>query len=73
MSNFSANTFGNSNRTSSNSALTEEQLKKAEAELLRRTLGWEYKNINTTNTAKVQLLQGDKDYHFLFNFLYHLY
>jgi hypothetical protein len=69
MSIYSANTFGNSNRTGSNSALTEEQLKKAEADLLRRTLGWEYKNINTTNTAKVQLLQGDKDYHFLFNFL----
>ena len=55
MSIYSANTFGNSNRTGSNSALTEEQLKKAEADLLRRTLGWEYRNINTKEKLKADL------------------
>lgn len=67
MSNFSVNTFGNSNNSN---AVNDQLLRIAESELLRRTLGLEYGNrTNTANIEKIELLAGDKDYHFLFNFL----
>jgi hypothetical protein len=57
-----------SDRFSDNDNVKAERLKKAEAELLRRNLGFEY-NSSSTVIDTVELLEGDKDYHFLFNFL----
>lgn len=57
-----------SDRFSNNENVRAERLKKAEAELLSKSLGFELTNSQAT-IQDIELLEGDKDYHFLFNFI----
>ena len=58
-----------SSRFDNSDAARTARLKKAETDLLSRRLGFEYTNANQATIAEVELLEGDKDYHFLFNFI----